>query len=146
MLRSLDHSKLAQMKQALTSEGLPAADLSEDSLAFCLEDPSGIIGWAVLEKHGPDALLRSVLVLPQRRGTGSGTDLVREMIAAASRTGVHRLWLLTNTAAPFFERLGFKFVDRAQAPDAIRRTSEFRETCPASATCMTLDLADQPNS
>src|SRR5438270_27568 len=110
MLRSVDHSTLAQMKQALTSEGLPAEDLSADALAFCLEDSLGIVGWAVLEKRAHHALLRSVLVLPHRRRTGSGSDLVREMIAAASQIDVHQLWLLTNTATPFFERLGFRIV------------------------------------
>ena len=128
------------MRGALRSAGLPADDLNDAVLAFRLDDAVGVVGWAALEICDHEALLRSVVVVPERRGTGGGSDLVRQVIAAASETGVQRLWLLTETAAPFFERLGFQTVDRAAAPKPIHSTSEFRECCPRSAACMTLAL------
>ena len=140
MLCRLDSSALAQMKDALRNAGLPADDLSNDLLAFRLDDPNGPAGWAALEIFGDQALLRSVVVLPQFQRTGRGSDLVRQVITIAIVTGIRRLWLLTETAGPFFERLGFQTVDRMAAPDAIQATSEFRKCCPASAACMTLAL------
>lgn len=140
MLSRVDSSALAQMKDALRSAGLPADDLSDDLLAFRLDDFSGTAGWAALERFGDQALLRSLVVLPEHRGTGRGADLVRQVIAIAVASDIRRLWILTETAAPFFEKLGFEAVERAAAPDTIQATSEFRKCCPASATCMTLSL------
>ena len=99
------------------------------------------LGWAALEQYGPDALLRSVLTVPDRRNGGVGTMLVKRVSAAAADQGVERLWLLTETAAPFFARLGFAETQRANAPASMQETTEFRSVCPASATCMTMMLA-----
>ena len=43
------------------------------------------------------------------------------------------LWLITNTAAEFYERLGYARCDRAVVPPAIAATGEFAELCPAGA-------------
>lgn len=108
---------------------------------FRLADDQGTLGWAALERCGPDALLRSVLTVPSRRCSGAGADLVQRVSASAANEGVERLWLLTETAAPFFTRLGFMETERENVPAAIRQTTEFRGICPISATCMVLDLA-----
>lgn len=140
MLSRLECAEIGDLKQALRGAGLPADDLSCDVLAFRLDDAFGVVGWAALEQRGDEALLRSVVIAPERRGKGGGSDLVRQVMAAAVELGVQRLWLLTETAAPFFKRLGFQIVRREAAPDSIQATSEFRECCPGSATCMTLEL------
>lgn len=59
----------------------------------------------------------------------------------ALRDGIERLWLLTETAEPFFARLGFERVSREMAPPTIQLTSEFGSVCAASASCMMLKLA-----
>ena len=46
------------------------------------------------------------------------------------------LYLLTTTAVPFFERMGFAAIDRAEAPPAIAATREFATYCPESAVLM----------
>lgn len=140
VLSRLERHALVHMREALRSAGLPEDDLRDDVLAFRLDDASGVVGWAALETCGDEALLRSVVVVPERRGTGGGSDLVSQVIASASEIGVQRLWLLTETAAPFFERLGFQIVNRAAAPDSIQATSEFRGCCPGSAICLVLAL------
>jgi amino-acid N-acetyltransferase len=50
--------------------------------------------------------------------------------------GVRELFLLTTTAEPIFARWGFRRVDRAEAPPAIRESREFASLCPASAVFM----------
>jgi amino-acid N-acetyltransferase len=53
---------------------------------------------------------------------------------------VETLYLLTTTAAPFFERYGYGAVAREEVPRPIRDTTEFTDLCPASATCMVKGL------
>jgi len=137
----LDAGQIGEMRLALRSANLPAEDLRDEAIFFFrLDDAAGPLGWAAVEPHGRDGLLRSVLVAGHGRGRGVGTDLVSRVMRAAADEGVERLWLLTETAAPFFARLGFALSERDDAPPAIRQASEFRHVCPASADCMAQDL------
>jgi N-acetylglutamate synthase-like GNAT family acetyltransferase len=54
--------------------------------------------------------------------------------------GSVRAFLLTTSAAPFFESLGFARIDRTAAPEAILRTRQAASICPASAVLMVKDL------
>jgi N-acetylglutamate synthase-like GNAT family acetyltransferase len=44
--------------------------------------------------------------------------------------------LLTQTARDFFAHLGYRVIDRSEAPEEVQGSEEFRSLCPASATCM----------
>ncbi len=136
----LGGGELAEVRLALRDAGLPFDDLGEAPAFFRLEDAAGPLGWAALERHGGEALLRSVVIVNERRGAGAGTELVGRILRAAAGDGVRRLWLLTETASPFFAGLGFERAERSEAPEAIRQTSEFANVCPASAECMKLTL------
>jgi amino-acid N-acetyltransferase len=46
------------------------------------------------------------------------------------------MYLLTTTAETFFERRGYRRVDRTEAPQAIQTTVEFASLCPASSAFM----------
>lgn len=132
---------LIEIKSALRSAGLPADDLREDITNFYrLQDGAGPLAWAAFERHGDEALLRSVLAAEGRRGNGAGPVLLRLVFEEARREGIARLWLLTETAAPFFEGLGFSPTDRRNAPSVIRKTTEFRGVCPSSAACLAMSL------
>ncbi len=141
MLTRVADDDLAEVAEALRAAGLPTEDLDRSRMTFFrLADDQDALGWAGLERHGPDALLRSVLTVTDRRSSGVGSSLVRQVSALAAEEGVERLWLLTETGAPFFAKLGFAETERAKAPAAMQETSEFRSICPASATCMSLAL------
>lgn len=99
-----------------------------------------VAGSAGIEAYGRDALLRSVAVDPVLRGQGVGRRLAEAAVALAGRLGVERLYLLTETAAPFFARLGFGVVARAGVPAAVQASREFARLCPASAQAMMRDL------
>lgn len=138
----LGRDRPAGLNSALRAAGLPADDIRPDVAAFFqLEEAGEALGWAALERHGDDALLRSVLVAPAHRRGGIGKDLVGRVAGEAAAAGIVRLWLLTEGAAPFFAKLGFVIARREDAPEAIRQTSEFAGVCPGSAACMTLALA-----
>ena len=97
-------------------------------------------GYGGLEGEGADQLLRSLIIYPTTRAQGMGRALVRLLEARAREEGAQRLWLLTNDAEKYFRRLGYKTVDRAQAPKAITRTKQFAALCPASAKLMVREL------
>ena len=91
------------------------------------------VGFGGLEVHGDDALLRSLLTLPPVRGRGVGAAMVAALEFEARLHVCRSLWLITDTAAEFYERLGYARCDRAVVPPAIAATGEFAELCPASA-------------
>lgn len=123
--------------------GLPSCDLSEAHLAHFFHSgppaqPDGLIG---LELYGSHALLRSLVVAPERRSSGLGSALVDYAEAYASRVGVRSIFLLTTTAGPFFRARGYMLADRSCAPAEIRGTREFADLCPASSDFMVKHLA-----
>jgi N-acetylglutamate synthase-like GNAT family acetyltransferase len=66
---------------------------------------------------------------------GFGTDVVEWLLGEAGRLGMLSVYLLTERAAPFFERLGFVVTDRADAPPEILRTRQ--ATVPLPCICNT---------
>jgi amino-acid N-acetyltransferase len=104
-----------------------------------VDDPQGVVG---VELHGKAALLRSLAVAQAARGQGCSTRLVVEAERYAREHGATAIYLLTSTARPLFERLGYAVAERAAAPDEIRATKEFASICPSSATFMVKQLGD----
>lgn len=124
---------------ALTAAALPTDDLAEAGRSFFVfRSLSGrLLGFGGFELYGAEVFLRSVVVLPEARGAGVGKAIVARLARRAFDRGGRRLWLLTTTAAPFFEKIGFKRVDRTDAPAAILATRQAQGLCPASAVVLT---------
>lgn len=99
-----------------------------------------LLGTVGIELYGSVALLRSLALAEEVRAQGLGRRLCERMESYARSHGVARLYLLTETAAGFFARLGYIEMPRQSAPEAIKQTSEFAHCCPASATCMMKEL------
>jgi amino-acid N-acetyltransferase len=126
----------------LESAGLPVADLTAahmEHFFYCgpALAPTGLVG---IELHGEDALLRSLVVRPERRYSGLGTALVHHAEGHARSRGARSMFLLTTTADKFFERRGYRSIARDQAPPDIRGTREFADICPASSAFMVKKL------
>jgi amino-acid N-acetyltransferase len=122
----------------LEAAGLPASDLTEAHLQHFFFTgtevaPSALVG---LELYGQDALLRSLVVNAVARTQGLGSALVRHAEGFAAAHEVRALYLLTTTAESYFERRGYRRVDRSDAPPSIRSTREFAGLCPASSALM----------
>jgi amino-acid N-acetyltransferase len=130
------------VRRLAEAAGLPTADLDQLELSHFFgagtpEAPVGIVGLELMDNVG---LLRSLAVDQAARGTGVGQALVAAAERHAREEGVAVLYLLTTTAAGFFDRLGYAPADRDGLPAAIRSTREFREICPASAVAMAKTL------
>lgn len=140
-LRSAGVADLEAIRELLVRSGLPTADLRTARPEFVIaSQDERLIGSGALERFADVALLRSVAVEPEWRGSGVGGRIVAELERRAQETGVMELILLTLTARDFFDRLGYSAKDRAQVPPAVLSSAEFRSLCPASAVCMAKSL------
>ena len=129
------------IERLLTTAGLPVDGAREHLEHFeVAHDGDAIIGCAAIEPYDTAALLRSVVVDPQRRGSDLGETLVLRMIDRARRAGARSLWLLTTTAAEWFPRFGFVEAQQDDVPDALRASKEFRGACSDSAKAMRLKI------
>lgn len=129
------------MLALLARSDLPGDGLAEHAATLLVaRDGDRVVGSAALELYGHAALLRSVAVDAERRGTGLGQRLTDAALDLARQRGVRAVYLLTETAAEFFPRFGFRTLARDAVDPAVRESVEFTTLCPASATAMVLDL------
>ena len=140
-IRPASAADLAASKELLRKAGLPVADLSAERLAFVAERNGVFQGVIGVESFGTTGLLRSLVVSADARGAGVGPALVTALEVASLASAIEELWLLTIDADRFFEKLGFATRDRADAPDAIQGTEEFRGLCPGDAILMSKELS-----
>ncbi|MFL9955477.1 arsenic resistance N-acetyltransferase ArsN2 [Paraburkholderia nemoris] len=99
-----------------------------------------LVGSIGLERHGQNALLRSLAVAHPARNAGIGAALVAHAERMAGANGITQLWLLTTTAAQFFQRKGYEMVDRSRAPVELQSSSQFAVLCPATAALLAKTL------
>jgi len=95
---------------------------------------------ACLQTEDGFSVLRSVAVRKSLQGKGLGMLAVAAAIGRARAEGGHRVSLFTETAPSFFERLGFRNVDRSELPEPVRSSSHAAEECAATAVAMIRDL------
>jgi amino-acid N-acetyltransferase len=125
----------------LRQNGLPPDGLSDHVASLLVMRQEGrIIGSAALELYDRNALLRSVVVDSACRAGGLGRCLTEAALALAQAHGVRAVYLLTETAADYFPRFGFRQVTRTAVPAAVQQSAEFRGACPDSALAMVLEI------
>jgi len=125
---------LPEIRAALLAAKLPPAELTPGVVYYRFTADDGrTVGFGGLEGRREDRLLRSLVVLPEFRGAGLGVAMVRALEGFAANAGAKTLHLLTTTAAPFFERLGWEPRNRMTAPVDIVVTTEFSTLCPKTA-------------
>ncbi len=126
------------VRALLQRVNLPHEDLTPAHLEHVLvaHGDAALHGVVGLEPCGDVALLRSLAVAPNVRGQGLGTRLVTAIEQRAWDEGVRTLYLLTTTAASYFQAHGYEHIERDALPESIRQTDEAARLCPASATSM----------
>jgi amino-acid N-acetyltransferase len=128
----------AAIEALLTVASLPTSDLARATGPEfrVVRDGGRVVGAIGLERYGDVGLLRSLVVAPDQRGRGLGTVLVDALEQEARSTGIATLVLLTQTAEVFFANRGYRRIGRADAPQAVQASAEFRSLCPVSAVAM----------
>jgi len=126
------------IRRFLSEAGLPDDDITESMCSAFLLARNGddVIATGAVERCGRNGLLRSLAVAPAMRSRGLGVDVLRALEAKARSDGLQSLYLLTLDKQDFFSHLGFHEVPRAEAPDAVRETAQFKLLCPSTSTLM----------
>jgi HAD superfamily hydrolase (TIGR01457 family) len=105
-----------------------SADAEEIDATACLQAEDGF------------GIVRSVAVRKSLQGRGLGMIAVAAAIGRARAQGLHQVSLFTDTAPVFFERLGFREVDRSELPEPVRASSHATDDCAQTATAMVREL------
>lgn len=143
-IRRAEFPDLPAVRELLVKCDLPLKGL-EDQFGdgYCVAvDGAQIVGVGGIEVHGRFGLLRSVAVLPRLQSRGLGPEILKDRLVWAKGAGLKEIYLLTTTAARFFERHGFQKIDRAVVPPEIQESNEFASVCPGDATVMVLRLQE----
>jgi len=128
----------SDVKKLLESVQLPTIDIKPEHLehffaAWAGPTLEGVVG---VELHGSVALIRSLAVVPSKRGSGLGSELLARAEQYAVKKGARSLFLLTTAAESYFEKRGYSQLLSEGAPEVIRKTPEFTSICPASSVLM----------
>jgi N-acetylglutamate synthase-like GNAT family acetyltransferase len=128
----------AMIQELLRHAGLPLDGLTTQfpGAYVVVRDGPRLIAAAGLETYGSVGLLRSLVVAEPARNRGLGRLLVENRLARARESRLERVFVLTTSAARYFEALGFRAVARAEAPAELAACAEFAGACPASAACL----------
>ncbi len=139
-IQKINNASFSTFLNLLDSEKLCMdIDLKKD-LYYGIYDLEKLVGSYGLEVFGRSALLRSVVLAPSKKGIGLGSKLITHSRRKARENQIENLYLLTTTAKNFFEREGFREIQRTKVPESIGNTVEFKSFCPDSATCMQLNI------
>ena len=132
-----------EIKQLLAGCDLIHEDITPDLLEhFLLKwDGARLIAVIGLEVQNRFALLRSLAVDAEYRNRGIATGLVGKIEDYAKSLNLDTLYLLTLTAEAFFIKCGYLRTARDSAPAGIQGTAEFKNLCPASASCLVKHLS-----
>lgn len=120
---------------------LPLAGIERHvEAALVAREGARIVGCAAVELYDDAGLLRSVAVDHSSRGQGLGIRLTEAALALARDRGAQTMYLLTETAAEFFPRFGFRVIPRDQVATAVRQSVEFTGACSDAAQAMMTEL------
>ena len=126
----------------LQEEKLPVSDVSESLEHFFLAiDGMQVIGAIGVEKYEHFGLLRSLVVKKEYRNRNIASLLVDALEKHATSVGIDSLYLLTETAPRYFEKKGYRILNRNEIPACVQASSEFSHVCPQSAVAMNKKLA-----
>jgi UDP-N-acetylmuramate: L-alanyl-gamma-D-glutamyl-meso-diaminopimelate ligase len=138
--RRADMPAIRALLESVHLSGSQASDENYGSY-FYLRNERGVDGVVALEVTGEDAILHSLAIAPESRGTGFGWLLADVAVQWARQRGCRRVYLLTETASDFFGgKLGFRVVDRSTVSPAVADTASFRSSTDSKFVAMRLDL------
>jgi amino-acid N-acetyltransferase len=136
-----DAESFEAFRTLLKASSLPVDDLNfnKDLLVGYFEG-NILVGTGGLEVYGDYGLLRSLSVKLGIRGKSVGTNITEYLIDEAKRKKLKAIYLLTETARGFFQKMGFQDIPRDTVPEPLKASSEFSHICGNSAVAMVLDL------
>jgi amino-acid N-acetyltransferase len=137
-IRPANPADLPDIRRLLERAHLIGDDLTAEALNhfLVLREGNALRGAVGLEIYGDVALLRSLVVAEELRGSGHGVALTAAAEMLAKQLGTTSIYLLTTSAEKFFGGRGYRTVARDHVPASIKETSQFSALCPATAVVM----------
>ena len=86
-------------------------------------------------------LLRSFVVSEKYRSKGLGFSLYSKLITLSKEMNMSSIVLLAEGATDFFEKNGFKYINRNEAPESVKNSVQFKLEACKSFDVMNLDLS-----
>ena len=134
-------SDVPEIKKLLVASGLPVAGVDAHWKTFVVaRDRGHIVACGGSEPYATVALIRSVAVASDHRGSGLGRRIVRQLLDRLASRGLRDFYLLTTTAEEYFKKRGFKTVALEEVHPLLLQSREFQDACPANAVCMRLSM------
>ena len=131
------------IRALLDAERLPSSDLAASGVVLiAAKTRDRVVGCVGVEPHGDAGIIRSLAVAPEYRRRGIARSLVSRAEALALKGGLRCLYLLTESAVDFWNKIGYVAVSRTEPPSAVRASAEFASLCSPSATCMKRVLSE----
>ncbi len=141
-LEPVDDETVGIAKTLLSDAGLGTQDIrGAPDWLYIAHNNGRRIGVGGIQPVDGYGLVRSVVVKPAVRGRGYGSALCRALERRGIEQAISELYLLTTSAAQFFEALGYDACDRSAAPTAMQKTAQFDVLCPATASCLRKSIA-----
>jgi GNAT superfamily N-acetyltransferase len=112
---------------------VPSLTVSEESVAqgrvlVAIDEQGHVVGTVSVMPDGEDAELGLMFVDPAAIGGGIGRTLFAEAVRLARRLGYRRMTILADVnAAPFYQRMGARFLRRLPSDAIPGRTLPFYE-------------------
>jgi amino-acid N-acetyltransferase len=133
---------------------LRSCELATDDLALCdslapitaRANNGWLQGCVALAGRGDVVPLRSLAVARAARGRQLGARLVACAERLVVERGQREIYLLTETAADFFARLGYCAVAREEVAPEIRATAQFARLCPGAAVVLHKPVNSSPHA
>jgi amino-acid N-acetyltransferase len=134
-IRQAASSDLPSIQSLLKANSLPYQDLTPEHLKhfIVLSQTARVLGAVGMEPDGKQALLRSLAVEPSMHSRGLGGRLLELIESRAREEGIENLYLLTTSAAGFFNLFGYQKIERSDVPRSLQEKPQFTSLCPASA-------------
>lgn len=103
-----DNTILSRVKQLLQENSLPTNDINNQTAFFVAKDQEEIVGTIGIEFYQQYALLRSLVVVSEKRSQSIGIMLIAFIEEYARKKGAIELFLLTTPAENFFAEKNIK--------------------------------------
>jgi ribonucleotide monophosphatase NagD (HAD superfamily) len=130
------------IRALLEEAGLSAAGVEAripETIISSEGEETEIDATACLDSAEGYGILRSVAVRKSMQGNGLGMLAVAAAVTSDQANAPRTVYVLTESAAEFFNRLGFRKVDRSELPEPVRATAQ-AEKCTDTATAMVRQL------
>lgn len=139
-IRRAEAADVSAIAALLEENGLTSLGVAEAPENFLVLEHSGIAAVAGMEIQGDAGLLRSLAVRLKDRKKGFGERMTSAVIDRAREQEVRTVYLLTETAERFFDRVGFTVARREDIPAPLMQSSALDRVCPQGSTVLRLFL------